>query len=139
MRGNIIRPLIYFTRDDTENYCRENEIDFVTDSTNLTDDYTRNKFRHSVLGLLKNINVSFEQNALRCLDSIRQDEDYLSSVTAEAFEKAYDKTGKSLSTDVLIDLHPTIAKRVLVYFFSFLFMARIPYYEISVLLHFRPE
>lgn len=118
VRGNIIRPLIYFTRDDTENYCRENEIDFVTDSTNLTDDYTRNKFRHSVLGLLKNINVSFEQNALRCLDSLRQDEDYLSSVTAEAFEKAYDKTDKSLLTDVLIDLHPTIAKRVLVYFFS---------------------
>ena len=118
VRDDIIRPLIYFTRDDTERYCRENDINFVIDSTNLTDDYTRNKFRHSVLGLLKNINVSFEQNALRCLDSLRLDEDYLSSVTSEVFKKAYNKTDGSLLSDVLVAVHPAIAKRVLAYYFS---------------------
>ncbi len=118
VRGSIIRPLIRFTRDETERYCRENGISFVTDSTNLTEDCTRNKFRHSVLGLLKNINVSFEQNALRCLSSIRQDEDFLDTVTVEAFEKAYCGSDGSLCAEALADVHPAIAKRVLAYYFS---------------------
>lgn len=79
VRGNIVRPLINFTREDTENYCRENLVEFVTDSTNLSVDYTRNKFRHTVISELKNINPSFEKNALRCLDSINTDNDFLDS------------------------------------------------------------
>lgn len=79
VRGNIVRPLIEFTRDDTEKYCRENFVEFVTDSTNLSVDYTRNKFRHTVINELKSINPSFEKNALRCLDSINTDNDFLDS------------------------------------------------------------
>ena len=118
VRDNIIRPLIYFTRDDTERFCKENEIDFVTDSTNLTDEYTRNKFRHGVLGLIKNINVSFEQNALRCIESLRCDEDYMAQQTQRLFENAFNKEAKSLSAQVILDSHPAIAKRTLAYYFG---------------------
>lgn len=53
VRGNIIRPLIFCTREDIEVFCRENSLDFVTDSTNLTLDYSRNKIRHiAVLSLI---------------------------------------------------------------------------------------
>ena len=52
-RDNIIRPLLYITREDVERYCRENELDYVTDSTNLSDDYTRNKIRHKIVPLLR--------------------------------------------------------------------------------------
>ena len=47
VRDNIIRPLIYVTRAEVEQYCKENNLDYVTDSTNLTDDYTRNHIRHN--------------------------------------------------------------------------------------------
>lgn len=40
--GNIIRPLIYCSRKEIEDYCIENGIEFRTDSTNLENDYTRN-------------------------------------------------------------------------------------------------
>ena len=55
-RDNIIRPLLYNTRGDIERYCTENSLDYVTDSTNLSDDYTRNKIRHKVVPLLREIN-----------------------------------------------------------------------------------
>lgn len=74
-RGNIIRPLILFTREQTEDYCWQNDIDFVTDSTNLEDEYTRNKIRHHVIPVLKEINPSFEKafgRLLSNLDSIRE-------------------------------------------------------------------
>lgn len=63
VRGNIIRPLIFCTREDIEAFCRENSLDFVTDSTNLTLDYSRNKIRHIAVPALKEINSAFEENA----------------------------------------------------------------------------
>ena len=48
-RDNIIRPLIECTRSEIESYCKDNKIDYVTDSTNLTDDYTRNYIRHNIV------------------------------------------------------------------------------------------
>ena len=38
-RDNIIRPLIFCSRAEIEGYCKENNLSFVTDSTNLSDDY----------------------------------------------------------------------------------------------------
>lgn len=103
VRGNIIRPLILFTRSDTEKYCEQNNIKYVIDSTNLTEDYTRNKYRLSVLALLKNINVSFEQNALRCLAGIREDEEYLEGESDILFNKAFIPEKEALSTAFLKD------------------------------------
>lgn len=76
-RDIFIRPLITCTRDMVENYCSENNIPFVTDSTNLTDDYTRNKLRHKVVPVLKEINPAAEINALRMSSLLRQDAEVL--------------------------------------------------------------
>ncbi len=58
VRGSVIRPLIFLSRRDIEEYCAENGLEFVTDSTNLTDDYTRNKIRHGIIPLMKELNPS---------------------------------------------------------------------------------
>ncbi len=65
VRDNIIRPLILCTRADVEAYCADEGLSFVTDSTNLTDDYTRNKLRHGVIPVLREINPDFENTVLR--------------------------------------------------------------------------
>ena len=51
-RDIFIRPLILATREQIEEYCKENDIPFVNDSTNFCDDYTRNKIRHNVIPVL---------------------------------------------------------------------------------------
>ena len=49
----LIRPLIGCSRKEIDEYIEENNIPFVTDESNFTDDYTRNKIRHNVLPALE--------------------------------------------------------------------------------------
>ena len=49
VNGRIIRPLLGVSREEIESYLAENGLNWRTDSTNLSDDYTRNKIRHHVL------------------------------------------------------------------------------------------
>ncbi len=65
VRDSIVRPLIYCTRADVEEYLKEKGQDFVTDSTNLTSDYTRNKIRNEVVPILREINPSLEKSFIR--------------------------------------------------------------------------
>lgn len=118
VRGNIVRPLIDCTRAETEVYCRENGIPFVTDSTNLSDDYTRNRFRHTVVPALEAINPAFEANALRCMALLRQDEAYLRSVAQARFNALYDAASVSLPVPELLAESESIRGRVLTLFFE---------------------
>lgn len=86
VRGYIIRPLIECTRTQIEQYCRENNLRYVTDSTNLTDDYTRNKIRRNVIPVLKGINSAFENCALRLSENAREMADFLSLMTDKAID-----------------------------------------------------
>lgn len=61
VRGNIVRPLIGCTREEIENYCSENDIPFVTDMSNFSEQYSRNKIRLKVVPVLKQLNGKSEQ------------------------------------------------------------------------------
>lgn len=78
VRGSIIRPLIAVSRAETVDYCRQHGIDYVTDSSNLCTDYSRNKLRLNVIPRLEEINPAFAQAAARLSKSARLDEDFLS-------------------------------------------------------------
>ena len=49
----IIRPLIYYTKSELEEYDRENNVKYYIDSSNAKDKYTRNRYRKYVLPFLK--------------------------------------------------------------------------------------
>lgn len=87
VRDNIIRPLIECSRNEIEDFCKQNNLGFVTDSSNLSDDYTRNRIRHKIIPLLKEINPSFDASVLRCVTSLRSDEKYLSQEANKLYEK----------------------------------------------------
>lgn len=79
-RDNIIRPLLDLTREEIEDFLLKQEQSFVTDSTNLCDDYSRNKLRHSVVPVMCGINRGFHQAAARLASSAREDEEYFSEL-----------------------------------------------------------
>lgn len=60
----ITRPLLFATREEILNYAKENNITYVEDSTNAETKFTRNKIRHNLFPILKEINPNFE-NALK--------------------------------------------------------------------------
>ena len=49
VRDYLIRPLILCTREEIEAYCDENSLRYVTDKTNFSTEYTRNKIRLELL------------------------------------------------------------------------------------------
>ena len=67
--GNIVRPLLTCTRQELEKYAKENNLQAVFDSTNASNDYSRNKIRNQVIPILSDINPSvnqtFFENTLR--------------------------------------------------------------------------
>lgn len=108
VRQQYIRPLLFCTRQDVEDYCNKKRISFVTDSTNLSDDYTRNKIRHNVLPVLKEINPALENAVVRLSQSAAEDNSFLESVAYEYFESHLSQNKIVLKRDV----HAAVASRV---------------------------
>lgn len=70
-RENIIRPLIDCTRGEIEGYCEKNNIPYITDSTNLSDDYTRNYIRHNIISTFGKVNENFEGAIGSAIETLR--------------------------------------------------------------------
>jgi tRNA(Ile)-lysidine synthase len=85
-RDNIIRPLIRCTRAEVEAYCEKHGLSYVTDSSNQSDDYTRNRLRHHVLPILTEINPAYLRLAGNSLEVLRQEETYLQAQTEAAMQ-----------------------------------------------------
>ena len=116
VRDRFIRPICLCTRGDTEAYCHKNSISFVTDSTNLCDDYTRNKLRHSAVPVLKEINGSAEKTVSRMSAVLTEDCDFIESVAQNEYEaRLFDGVVK---LDGFEKLHIAIAKRVIMRYYS---------------------
>ncbi|MBR8709574.1 tRNA(Ile)-lysidine synthase [Bacteroides pyogenes] len=60
--GSIVRPLLCATREEIIRYLRHIKQEYVTDSTNTEDEYTRNKIRLHLLPLMEEINPSVKKN-----------------------------------------------------------------------------
>ncbi|MGN0585657.1 MAG: tRNA lysidine(34) synthetase TilS [Oscillospiraceae bacterium] len=101
VRGRIVRPLIECTREDIERYLADMGQGFVTDSTNLSDDYTRNKIRHNIIPLMEDIHGGFCGNILRMTENLRADCEYL-DMQAE-IEADNDMRG----------MHPALRRRII--------------------------
>ncbi len=115
VRGNIIRPFITCSAAQTRQYCRENNLVWREDSTNLQTDYARNRIRHEVIPPLKMVNSSFEENALRCMRILQADNDFLQQAMLDAYTGCK-KNDKSLYFEPLYKMHAAVSTRVLIHF-----------------------
>lgn len=62
VNGDIVRPLLGMSRREIEDYLHSHGQDYITDSSNLVDDVTRNKIRLDVIPLLKTITPAASAN-----------------------------------------------------------------------------
>lgn len=60
--GNVVRPLLQESRENILDYLQHLNQDYVTDSTNLQDEYMRNKIRLNLLPLMKELNPSVSES-----------------------------------------------------------------------------
>lgn len=113
--GDIIRPLLYVSRRRIEEYCRKHGLEYVTDSTNLEPDCTRNILRLEVLPLLEKINPDAVKCIVRTSLLAKSDEEYLRAQAGACAETIMTVQGGSVIIDArgLLQLPPALAGRVL--------------------------
>ena len=99
-RGNIIRPILNVSREEIEKYLISKGIPHVEDSTNSTDDYSRNLIRHRIIPVLKEINPKLTETLSRTAELLKTDEEFISAEAA----------GHGI--DELADLPAALASRV---------------------------
>ena len=110
VRDNVIRPVLCLTRQDVEDYLSQRSIEYVTDSTNLEDIYTRNKLRHHVMPVLRELNPRFSESVMRTCDMARDDEEYLSSEASRIIsENAKDNR---INASLLLKLPKALSTRI---------------------------
>ena len=110
-RGNIVRPLLGVTRREIEEYNALNGIEYVSDKTNFSDDYTRNVLRHHVTPVLESINPAFFTACARTAQLLREDEECLGAMAERAYDEHY--SSGTFPAKELLALPKPVAMRVL--------------------------
>ena len=98
---NVIRPLLIFSRQEIEQYAKVNNIDWREDSSNASDKYLRNKIRHNLIPILKELNTDF-------LSSFHKTQVYLQeskTMVEDASIMVYQQVAKEIGEDIHFDLN----------------------------------
>ncbi len=81
--GKILRPFLHVSKQEIENYVKENNLPFVTDQTNFSTDYTRNKIRLEIIPKIKEIFPELEKSVNRFASIAKEEDEFLDSLAKE--------------------------------------------------------
>ena len=97
----IIRPLLIFSRAEIETFANENQLKWREDSSNASDKYVRNKIRHHVVPILKELNPSFLDSFQNTIKNLNQAQ----SLVDDASRIVYRKVVQDLDNQKIINLN----------------------------------
>ncbi len=98
--GKIIRPMLPFSRKEIEDYVSENNLQWREDSSNASDKYLRNKIRHHIIPVFKEINESFLQSFQNTLEHLNQEQSLVNDAVQMVYEKAVSEEKEQLKIDI---------------------------------------
>lgn len=91
-RGRIIRAMFDFKLSEIEQYISENDVKYFTDSTNTETNFLRNKIRHKLIPVIKEIKPHYEKAFEHVFELISEENRYLDNrVLSECPTFEYDK------------------------------------------------
>lgn len=115
VRNEIIRPLLCLERREIEEFLDKNGIKYCIDSTNLEDNYTRNKIRHHILETAeKEINSAAVSHIYGACIKIEEAYSLIDDLTGSAYAACVSPVRKSgvlglhIARAPFAKLHPTI-------------------------------
>ncbi|WP_196890753.1 tRNA lysidine(34) synthetase TilS [Aureivirga marina] len=71
---NIVRPLLPFSREEILKYAKENKIEWREDKSNASTKYFRNKIRHQIVPILKELNPNLLDSFQNTIDHLNNSE-----------------------------------------------------------------
>ncbi len=102
VRARIIRPLIEIERSQIEAFLDEEQINFMVDSSNVKEDYLRNKLRLLVMPVIRKMNPGIVRTVSRTMDVLREEEKYFDLIVTMTLMKLI-----SRKTELRIELFLT--------------------------------
>lgn len=107
----ILRPLIYYTKKEIENYVKENNIPYRIDESNNKDKYTRNRYRKYILPHLKNENKNVHHKFYKFSKTIEAYEEYINKETNKYYKEVF--KDEKLNIDKFKKLDKLIQTRII--------------------------
>ncbi|MFN8674054.1 MAG: tRNA lysidine(34) synthetase TilS [Candidatus Sericytochromatia bacterium] len=104
----IIRPLLCLSRNEIEEYCKKLNIEYKTDYSNFSNDYTRNRVRNNILPLMINENPNFLESIFRSSKIFNQENNYLLKQCKIIFEQSLLDRIANEEKDLIILSHKKI-------------------------------
>jgi len=113
VNGNIIRPLLFSTKEELFAYAQAEKLKWREDLSNQKDDYQRNFIRRNVIPLLKEINPSLEHTMARSAERIRESEQLLKELVRKKQEECEWKDGLYYIPEITHQFSPYILHELL--------------------------
>lgn len=97
---NIIRPLLTFSRKEIVKYATDNDIQWREDATNKETKYLRNKIRHKIIPILKEINPTLLTSFNKTTDYLQGSQQIIQDRVAQISETVVEKEGEMVKFDI---------------------------------------
>ncbi len=115
VEDDLIRPFLFFNRQDIKSYCLEHDLMWREDSSNEEVAYRRNHIRRELMPRLAEYNPKIVETLSVTADICRQDNDFLNEVTLEQYNALAEPVagGCRLPVEKLLRLHPALQRRLI--------------------------
>ena len=107
----IIRPLLIFSADEIHAFLKRNRLKFYQDTTNLQNDFLRNRIRHSLMPAVKEIEPEVEDRIFKTVLLIQDEFDYFQGRALEILQAKL-LLGSILPVEAFLGLHPALARHL---------------------------
>jgi tRNA(Ile)-lysidine synthase len=94
--GTTVRPLLFATRAQIQQYASQHDLSWREDSSNATTDYVRNRLRHEVVPVLRDINPQVAAAAGELAERVAASEYILQEANAQVAQKVITQTDNYL-------------------------------------------
>lgn len=101
LQGNIIRPLLFATKNQIKQFAADHQLQWVEDSSNAEDDYTRNYLRHKLLPVLKEVYPQVESNIAAGIERFRDIETLYRQQISDLVNKIAEHKGEEMHIPIL--------------------------------------
>ena len=113
--GSIIRPLLFLTREEIEDFLEEKQQTYCIDRTNFEEEYTRNLIRHRILTAAQEIQPRAVEHIAETADYLGRLDRFLDSLVADLYREAVKERNERdtiIDIRILKETEPLLAERV---------------------------
>jgi tRNA(Ile)-lysidine synthase len=96
----IIRPLLFLTRNEIDDYAKKHKIKWREDSSNASDKYVRNKIRHHLVPIFKELNPNFMASFLKTENYLQQSQSMVEDAASMVYQQVAREEGDHIHFDL---------------------------------------